>query len=390
MSLSRRPMLAVALAAALTVGAGCGERSGGGPASPEGATTSPESGEGREGAVRQIDGFDPRGVHERVSPGVVTVLSVLRLGGPGGGEGGQGSGFVVSDRGEVVTNAHVVTRGDGDSIKPARQIYVEFADRNRVRAKVVGIDPNADIALLRVSRRGLKLSPLPLAKPGEVAVGEPVAAIGSPFGEEQSLSVGVVSATERSIESLTSFQINGAIQTDAAINKGNSGGPLLNAAGRVIGINQQIKSSSGGGEGVGFAVPISAVRHSIERLRKDGRVDYAYLGVATQALYPQLARRLELDSPAGALVADVVEGGPAAKAGIRGGKREIRFQASRVKTGGDVILKAAGRPIAQESDLARAIERRRPGERVEIELVRDGKRQTVQVRLGKRPREVKE
>ena len=171
------------------------------------------------------------------------------------GSGGVGSGFVVSRNGEIATNAHVVTTGEGDEIRRAKQVYVEFADGNQVEAKIVGHDPNADIALLKVDPKGLTLRPLPIAKSDAVQVGTPVAAIGSPFGEKQSLSVGVVSAIDRAIDSLTEFQISGAIQTDAAINPGNSGGPLVDGRGRVIGVNQQIKSRSGGGEGVGFAVP---------------------------------------------------------------------------------------------------------------------------------------
>ena len=194
-------------------------------------------------------------------------------------------------------------------------------------AEIVGFDPYADVALLKVDPDGLDLHPLELATNDEVEVGQPVAAIGSPFGEEQSLSVGVISATDRSIESLTEFQIDGAIQTDASINPGNSGGPLLDAEGQVIGINQQINTTSGGNEGVGFAVPIALVARSLDQLREDGTVDYAYIGVTTQSLYPQLADQLGLESDTGALVAEVVNGSPADDAGIEAGDRRSTSRA---------------------------------------------------------------
>ncbi len=205
---------------------------------------------------------------------MVTVRSIFSGGGTsllgeGGRSAAQGSGFVISESGEIATNAHVVTDGSagGGPIHEAKEVYVQFADRNQVAADIVGIDPHADVALLELDPDGLDLQPLRLATHDEVKVGQPVAAIGSPFGEDRSLSVGVVSATDRSIQSLTDFQIDGAIQTDASINPGNSGGPLLDAEGQVIGINQQIDTTSGGNEGVGFAVPIALAARSIDQLR---------------------------------------------------------------------------------------------------------------------------
>ncbi|HEX2087650.1 MAG TPA: trypsin-like peptidase domain-containing protein, partial [Solirubrobacteraceae bacterium] len=220
-------------------------------------------------------GFDARAIYRRAGPGVVTIISVFERGGGGGlfgddPQGGQGSGFVVDESGEIATNAHVVTQGEGGDIEEAEEVYVKFADDNQVPAKILGFDPNADVALLRIEETdGLTLRPLPLGHSRDVKVGEPVAAIGSPFGEEQSLSVGVVSATDRAIESLTGFDTLGAVQTDAAINQGNSGGPLLDARGRVIGINAQIRTRTGGGEGVGYAIPVDMVRRSIEDLERN-------------------------------------------------------------------------------------------------------------------------
>ena len=259
-------------------------------------------------------GFDPAQIYDRLSPGVVTILSIFNGGSSlleDGGEGGQGSGFVLDGDGYIATNAHVVTTEGADGTDQADQVYIEFLDGNRVPAEIVGHDPNADVALLKVDPEGLSLTPLDLGESHTISVGEPVAAIGSPFGERQSLSIGVISALDRTIQSLTTFEIGDAIQTDAAINPGNSGGPLLDAQGRVIGINAQIKSQSGGGEGVGFAIPVDAVRRSLRELRDKGRVDYGYLGVETLTIWPQLADRIDVDVDTGALVQNIVDDSPA-------------------------------------------------------------------------------
>jgi S1-C subfamily serine protease len=266
-------------------------------------------------------------------------------------------------------------------------VYVEFSDGNRVPAEIVGDDPNVDVALLKIDPAGLGLTPLPLGRSGRIEVGQPVAAIGSPFGERQSLSIGVISAVDRNIESLTRFQIGNAIQTDAAINPGNSGGPLLDAHGRVLGINAQIKSQSGGGEGVGFAIPVDAVRRSLRELRADGRVGYGYLGVTTLVMWPQLAERLDLDVAGGALIQEVEADSPAEDAGLREGGSEIEFQATPVRTGGDVVVAVNGRRLTRTNDLADVISSMDEGERVRLDVVRDGDRRTVEVELGQRPGE---
>jgi S1-C subfamily serine protease len=335
---------------------------------------------GREG------GFDPAQIYRRLSPGVVTILSVFGGGVPlldDDGEGGQGSGFVVDGDGHIATNAHVVTTDGGGR---AEDVYVEFSDGNRVQAEIVGVDPNADVAMLKVDPGGLSLTPLRLGHSDHIDVGEPVAAIGSPFGERQSLSIGVVSAIDRNIESLTRFQIGDAIQTDAAINPGNSGGPLIDAHGRVLGINAQIKSQSGGGEGVGFAIPVDAVRRSLAELREQGRVDYGYLGVSTLSLWPQLADRLGLDVENGALVQEIEPGSPAEDAELRTGSDEIEFQATGVRTGGDVIVAVDGRPLSRREDLADRISAMGAGDEVRLTILRDGERRTITVQLDRRPR----
>ncbi len=333
--------------------------------------------------------FEPAELYDRLSPGVVTILSIFDEGSSllsDRGEGGQGSGFVLDSAGFVATNAHVVTNGEPPNVKQAEQVYVEFSDGNRVRARVVGRDLNSDVALLKIDPAGLDLTPLRLGRSGDLTVGAPVAAIGSPFGERQSLSVGVISALYRTIESLTAFQIGNAIQTDAAINPGNSGGPLLDGKGRVLGINSQIKSNSGGGEGVGFAIPVDTVRRSLAELRDDGKVDYGFLGVTSQPLYPQLAERLGLPVRTGALIVRVEDGSPADKAGLETGKDEITFQGQReIPEDGDVIVAVNGRRLTRQRDLADLVSSHSAGDEVSLEVVREGKRRKVSVELGRRP-----
>ncbi len=325
-------------------------------------------------------GFNAQQIYKAEAPGVVTVVSEF-----GGADGGEGSGFVLNGQGEIATNAHVVTTGEGRAIRRAVQVYVEFADGNRVAARIVGEDPNADVALLRVNAKGLTLRPLPLGRDAAVRVGSPVAAIGSPFGQAQSLSVGIVSAVDRSVASLTNFEIPGAIQTDAAINPGNSGGPLVGADGKVIGINQQIQSRSGGGEGVGFAVPIGIVKRSLDQLRAGGTAHYAYLGVSSVPLYPQLVSHFGLKVAKGAWVQAVTPAGPAARAGLHGGAGTAPFQGDSYRRGGDVITKVGGTPISSADDLSGAVARFRPGQTVAVQISRAGAARTVKVKLAERP-----
>jgi S1-C subfamily serine protease len=375
--------------AALALLAGCG---GGGDAAPTTVErTRVEVVQGSDGAASTAaaNGFDARAIYERDAPGVVTVLAVTGGGGglldSSGGQGAEGSGFVLGEKGEVVTNAHVVTEGTGSAIRAADQVYVRFQDGNQVGAKIVGFDANSDVALLRIDPAGLTLRPLRLGTTKGLAVGAPVAAIGSPFGQEQSLSIGVVSATDRTIDSLTQFAISGAIQTDAAINHGNSGGPLVDAGGRVLGINSQIRSESGDGSGVGFAVPVDLVKNAVAQLREDGKVEYAYLGVSTTPLYPQLAERLGLPVSRGVLVAQVVDGGPSAAAGLRAGHEEFRFQSRRVPRDADVITALAGRPVRDSDDLGTILNDYRPGQAIDLAIVRDKKPKTLRVKLTRRP-----
>jgi S1-C subfamily serine protease len=394
------PVTAIALSAiAVLAGAfglaACGSGDEGGS-----TTTTVESDTGgRERVIVDSSGgaFDPQAIFEDTAPGVVTVTSIFDsedvgglFGGGGGQAAGQGTGFVVSEDGEVITNAHVVTdaqaAGQPQDLHEAKEVYVQFPDRNNVPAEVLGFDPFADVALLKVDPEGLDLEPLEFGDSDAVEVGEPVAAIGSPFGQRNSLSVGIVSADERSIESLTEFQIDGAIQTDASINPGNSGGPLLNADGQVVGINQQINTRSGGNEGVGFAVPAKLVQQSLDGLRDDGEPDYAYIGVSAQPLYPQLAEELGIDADTGSLLAEVVPGSPADDAGLEGGNDRIRFQGQRIDVGGDVIVAIDGEKLVEEADLPRIISSKRPGDEIALDVVHsDGDTEEIDVTLEERP-----
>ena len=329
--------------------------------------------------------FNPARIYAERSAGVVTIHADF------GGSEGQGSGFVVSGDGLVLTNAHVITTAgegdDADEVKPARRVFVEFRDGARAPARVVGWDLFADVGVLKVEPRHHALAAVPLGDSASVTVGEPVAAIGSPFGEQSSLAVGVVSATRRSISALTSqYLITDAIQTDAPINRGNSGGPLFDARGLVIGINAQIRSDSGTAEGVGFAVPINTAKRSLEQLVRSGKVSYAYVGISTDDLTPELARRLGISVRRGALVTEVNEG-PGREAGLRAGSDLLELNGRQVLVGGDVVVAIGDRPVRSGDDLVRIVAGELvPGEVVTFSVVRGRTRRVdVPVKLAERP-----
>ena len=334
------------------------------------------------------NGFDPARIYALRSPGVVTIYAFF---GGSQTQASQGSGFVVSREGYILTNSHVVTDvgqpAAGSAARPASGLYVEFSDRDRVRARIVGWDVFDDVGLIKVEPSDHALTPLPLGDASRVRVGQPVAAIGSPFGNENSLAVGVVSAVHRSIQSLTSeYDLVDAIQTDAAINHGNSGGPLFDAAGRVIGINAQIRSDSGNAEGVGFAVSIDSARRSMEQLIAHGKVLYAYIGVTTEDLTPALARHLHLPVAYGALVDSVLAGGPGDKAGLLGATKREEFNGSVFGKGGDVIVAINGRQVANAEDVIRIVSGElRPDQTAVFTVLRDGKRRAIRIHLATRP-----
>jgi 2-alkenal reductase len=343
---------------------------------------------GRDAKPLLGNGFDPAAIYRSRSAGVVTVYSYFDDR-PTGEHAAQGSGFVVSKRGEILTSAHVVTTASDDGREPegASRVFVAFVDGDRVPARLIGWDVYDDVAVLRVEPKSHALEPVPLGDSARVVVGKPVAAMGSPFGNENSLAVGVVSATRRSIDSLTSnYTVADAIQTDAPITHGNSGGPLFDARGRVIGINAQIRSESGQAEGVGFAIPINAAKRSLQQLVQNGRVVYAYVGVNAEDLTPSIARRFDYAVQRGAVVACVVPEGPGASAGLRGGREKRELNGFEFRFGGDVVVSIGNTPVRSADDLVRVVsETLLPGQVVRFTVLRNGKRLVVPVKLGERP-----
>jgi S1-C subfamily serine protease len=323
-------------------------------------------------------------IYRRDSPGVVFISAKITqqtsspFGFPSEQQGtATGSGFVIDKRGDIVTNAHVV--------QGASQISVRFGDSDEIKAEVLGKDPSTDLALLRVDPSAARLHPLPLGDSSRVRVGDPAVAIGNPFGFDRTVTTGIVSALQRQIQAPNNFTINNVIQTDAAINPGNSGGPLLDATGRVIGITSQIATAGNGNDGnvgIGFAIPINTVKAAIPQLEKSGKVAHAYLGVSTAQLSSQDAHDLNLPSDKGALVQQVVPGGPAARAGLRAGSTQTD---SGLVIGGDLIVKVAGKQISKPDDVAAAIASHKPGDKVQVQFYRDGKLRTATITLGNRP-----
>ena len=328
--------------------------------------------------------FDPAALYAARADGVVTIYANL-----GADGSSQGSGFVVDGGGLILTNAHVITNvTESRAVHGATAVYVEFSDGDRVAADIVGWDLFSDVGVVRVAAADHKLAPVPLGNSSTVLVGEPVAAIGSPFGQQTSLSVGVVSATGRSIDSLTSgFAVANAIQVDAPINRGSSGGPLFDASGKVIGINAQIESTSGTAEGVGFAIPINVARRSLDQLVRTGTVRYAYIGIRTQDVTPGIARAFDLGARQGALVTRVDDGTPAARAGLQGGSKTEIYNGLDVTLGGDLIVAIDGTPVTSTEDVSRIVSTElRPGQTVPFTVLRGGtRRATVDVTLGERP-----
>ena len=299
------------------------------------------------------------------------------FGGPQGQGTATGSGFVVGEDGTIVTNAHVVEGADS--------VTVRFDEKgDRIDAKVRGRDPSSDLAVLQIDPKKVDLQPLPLGDSDQVNVGDPAVAIGNPFGLSRTVTTGIVSAKQRQIEAPNGFQISNVIQTDASINPGNSGGPLLDAAGRVIGINSQIATGSGGGGsvGIGFAVPVNTAKKLLPRLRDGERIERAYLGVEMAPVTEGIASDLNLPRKEGALLQVVVPRGPADRAGLRGGRTPT---SDGIRAGGDLLVKVAGKDIKDPDDVAAAIEGRDPGESVEVEYFRGKDRKTASVRLAKRP-----
>ncbi|HET7369192.1 MAG TPA: trypsin-like peptidase domain-containing protein [Gaiella sp.] len=346
------------------------------PTDSAGATTGPTT-------------IDVAEIYRRSAPGVVQITSTSRGGAgtdifgnpvPGDTQRALGSGFLIDKEGHVVTNYHVV--------QGATSIEVSFSNQETVSAKVVGTDPSTDLALLDVDVDAKALTPLALADSDQVQVGDPVVAIGNPFGLERTVTAGIVSALQRQVSAPNDYTIDHVIQTDAPINSGNSGGPLIDALGRVIGVNSQIETANGGGGnvGIGFAVPSNTVKSVVAQLLDDGKVDRAFLGVTLQDVEPDVAQVLRLPAKEGVLVASVKPGSPADKAGIVGGDTQVVVAGESYQLGGDMIVAVDGKDVTSVDRLRESIASHAPGDTVSVTIVsKDGKRSTKSVELAKVP-----
>jgi S1-C subfamily serine protease len=290
-----------------------------------------------------------------------------------------GSGFVIDRAGDIVTNYHVV-RG-------ATSIQVSFSDNERYRARLVGTDPSTDIAVLKVHVQANALRALPLGDSDAVRVGDQVIAIGNPFGLDRSVTAGIVSAVQRRIEAPNNLSIGHVIQTDAALNHGNSGGPLLDAQGEVIGVNAQIETggTSQGNVGIGFAIPVNTVKNVVAQLIKHGKVEHAFLGIEGKTLTPSIARLFHLPVTSGVLVATVRPGTGAAQAGLKAGTDQITVQGESWPAGGDVIVKVDDEPTTTVERLIDVIASKEPGDKISVEVVRGASHKTLTVKLGRQP-----
>jgi S1-C subfamily serine protease len=289
---------------------------------------------------------------------------------------GAGSGFVIDARGYILTNFHVVQQ--------AQTIEVTLGDKSRYQAKFVGGDARNDVALLKVEPRSSKLAALPMADSSALQVGQRVLAIGNPFGFQSTLTTGVISALGRTVQTGEQTFIDEAIQTDAAINRGNSGGPLLNSHGEVIGINSAIFAPTGTTAGIGFAIPINTAKQIAQDLINEGRVRRAYLGIEGTEVWPELAQALSLPVREGFMVERVTPNGPAARAGIRGGDRRIVAGMRYMMIGGDILVAVNGQKISSQLDLNLALNRKRPGDSINVTLYRGREKMDVKVALSER------
>jgi S1-C subfamily serine protease len=332
--------------------------------------------------------FSPAEIYRKSAAGVVLVLA--EFGGSSDQQGGPGeslgSGFVVDEQGTILTNAHVVTEGG----RRADSVSVAFRDGesetgDQVEARVLGVDQTTDVAVLRIDATGRDLTPLPLGDSSRVVIGQWVVAIGNPLGFDLSLTAGIVSALGRDLPAPNGALIPEGIQTDAAINQGNSGGPLLDQDGNVIGLNEQIATTSGSFSGLGFAIPINLARTVMQQIEETGQARHAFLGIEGHTITPTLAGMLDLPVEEGVLVLSVDAGTAAEGAGIRGGTESRTVQGVPFRVGGDVITRLDGQPLASMEDLAAAIAQKQPGDRLTLTLLRDGSERDVTVTLGDRP-----
>jgi S1-C subfamily serine protease len=379
--------LVVAVVGLVAIAAGVVDSGGGSTTTVAAPLTAPVDAKAEDGSsnvVNQIYKADGKGVvfiESQIEPQESEFLNPFGEPEAQGGGTATGSGFVIDGEGHILTNNHV--------IEGAEKVTVKLGESEKSHsAEVVGTDPGTDIALLEVDAPAKELQPLTLGHSGAVEVGDPVVAIGNPFGLDRTVTSGIISALQRQIQAPNGFSINHVIQTDAAINPGNSGGPLINAEGQVIGINSQIATGGGGNGnvGIGFAIPIDTIRAEIEQLKTNGEVDHAFLGISGGTITPELAKALNLPVEQGVLVQQVVKDGPADKAGLEAGSTSATINGEEVRLGGDIITEANGKQVKSMEELVEAIQDAKPGDKLELKFLRGGDEKTADVTLGTQPK----
>ena len=321
------------------------------------------------------------GVYEKVADGVVNVTSTavqMDFFFNAFPTQGSGSGSIIDAKGHILTNHHVVAN--------AQKLEVTLADGSKWPAKLVGSDPDSDLAVIQIDAPKEKLKTIPMGNSKNLKIGQKVLAIGNPFGLQRTLTTGIVSSLGRTIRSDVGTLIEDVIQTDAAINPGNSGGPLLNSDGEIIGINSAILSPSGGNVGIGFAVPVNTAKRVIPELLSKGYVTYPWIGATIQSLIPEIAKYLKLKIERGAMIAEVVKGGPAEKEGLKGGNEKIQVGNMIAMVGGDIVVKVDQRDVKTNDELIRYIREKKPGDTILLNVFRKGDFVDVKLTLGERPR----
>jgi S1-C subfamily serine protease len=390
--------LVVAVIGTVLLLTGAVKSKGGGTTTIEQSTSAPisspaeTSGGGEEGngggnTVDEIYKRDGGGVAfiESTIPPEESEESFNPFGEPESSGGGTatGSGIVIDSKGHILTNNHVIEGADKIEVKLGESDH-EYT------AEVVGTDPASDLALLKVDAPSAELHPLTLGDSAKMEVGDPVVAIGNPFGLDRTVTSGIVSALQRQIQAPNRASIDNVIQTDAAINPGNSGGPLINGNGEVIGINSQIETGGGndGNVGIGFAIPINTAKEVIHELETKGTVEHAYMGIEGGTISPELVKTFNLPVKEGVLIQTVEKGGPADKAGLQGGTTPVTIDGAEVNVGGDIIVEAEGKKITSMEQIIELVNSKKPGDKVTLKYVREGKDKTATVTLGSRPAKV--
>lgn len=323
------------------------------------------------------------------SPGVVSVFAVIdgEIGEFGDRSRGNGTGFFISGKGEILTTAHAITSKAGQSLREAKSVFVRLYSGEEVPAEIIGIDEVADLALLRVNPARIKLRVLKLENKNQLVTGERLSIIGAPLQDAHTFSAGSVSAQHRLVKTLPGFLFPDAVQTDAPVNLGNSGGPVLRSDGKVVGIATEVKGTQGSGDGVGFFIPAASVHRSLVSLRKHGEVTYPFLGVTAVSVFPTLNTYFHLGVKFGAWIQELAEKSPAEEVGIRAANTDVRetFNGRSYLKGGDVIIKFANKEVRDERQLALALLATKPGDIVNIVVVRDREKKKFRVRIDKRP-----